>query len=74
MFSVKFTLYDYYIISYNYDREHFGYSILVGEDTIPLQSNIEWDDNCDFTTYWKEIDRVIRLRIPDKYLEEYGWL
>lgn len=74
MFSVKFTLYDYYIISYNYDRGHFGCSILVGEDTIPLQSNIEWDDNCDFTTYWKEIDRVVRLRIPDKYLEEYGWL
>lgn len=74
MFSVKFTLYDYYIIVYNYDRGHFGCNILFGEDTVPLQSNMEWDDDCDFMAYWKEIDRLIRLRIPDKYLKEYGWL
>ena len=74
MFSIKFTLYNYYIITYNYDRGHFVCSILYGEDTVPLQSNIEWDDECNYEIYWKEIDKLVRLRIPDKYLEKYGWL
>lgn len=74
MFSIKFTLYNYYIIAYNYDRGHFGCSILFGEDTVSLQSNIEWDDECNYEIYWKEIDKLVRLRIPDKYLKEYGWL
>ena len=41
---------------------------------MPLQSNIEWDDECNYEIYWKEIDKLVRLRIPDKYLEKYGWL
>ena len=72
--SIKFTLYNYYIIVYNYDRGHFGCSIIFGDDTFPLQSNVEWDDECNYASYWKEIDRLVRLRIPDKYLKEYGWL
>lgn len=74
MFSIKFTLYNYYIIVYNYDRGHFGCSIIFGDDTVTLQSNVEWDDECNYASYWKEIDRLVRLRIPDKYLKEYGWL
>ena len=55
MFSIKFTLYNYYIIVYNYDRGHFGCSIIFGDDTVPLQSNVEWDDECNYASYWKEI-------------------
>lgn len=74
MFSIRFTLYNYYIIVCNYDRGRFGCSILFGEDAISLQNNIEWDDDCDYVIYWREIDKLVRLRIPDKYLAEYGWL
>lgn len=41
---------------------------------IAIPTNIEWDDDCDFAFFLKEIDEQIRLRIPDKYLKAYGWL
>ena len=74
MFSIKFKIYDYFVIIYNYDRGHFGCGIVFGEDSIMLPSNVEWDDGCDFEAFWKEIDEQIRLRIPDKYLQARGWL
>ena len=73
MFSIKFAIYNYYIIVFNYERGHFVSSIIFGEDAISIESNIEWDDNCDIHEYWDSIDKQIRLRIPDKFLEANGW-
>ena len=74
MFSIKCTVYNYFVLVFNYDRGHFGCNIVYGNDAIALSNNIEWDDDCDFTIFWKEIDEQIRLRIPDKYLQAHGWL
>lgn len=74
MFSIKFTLYGYFVIRFNYDRGHFGCSIVFGEDSVMLPSNIQWDDNCDLNVFWDKIDEQVRLRIPDKYLEYNKWL
>ena len=74
MFSIKFKMYNYFILICNYDRGHFGCSIVYGEDSIALPSKVEWDDFCDFQEFWKEIDEQVRLRIPDKYLQAHGWL
>ena len=35
---------------------------------------IESGNDCDFAAFWKNVDEQIRLRIPDKYLQAYGWL
>lgn len=74
MFSIKCTIYNYFVLVFNYDRGHFGCNIVCGNDAIALTNTIEWDDGCDFTVFWKEIDEQVRLRIPDKYLQAYGWL
>lgn len=74
MFSIKCTIYNYFVLLFNYDRGHFGCNIMCGNDAIAIPTNIEWDDDCDFAFFLKEIDEQIRLRIPDKYLKAYGWL
>lgn len=72
-FSVKFALYNYYVLRFNYDRGHFGCCIIFGEYSISVSSTMEWAQKSDFNEYWKEIDKQVRLRIPDKFLEANGW-
>ena len=74
MFSIKFDAYNYFVIRCNYDRGHFGCTIVSGDYAITLPCKIEWDDNCDYNAFWDEIDKQIRLRIPDKFLMSNGWL
>ena len=74
MFSIKCTIYNYFVLVFNYDRGNFGCNIVCGDDAIALPNDIEWDNDCDFAAFWKNVDEQIRLRIPDKYLQAYGWL
>ncbi len=73
MFSVKFCAYKFYTIVLNCERGHFGCSISNGNDAISLDNRIEWDDSCDLGEFWADIDKQIRLRIPDKFLEANSW-
>lgn len=73
MFSIKFCAYKFYIVILNYDRGHFGCSISNGNDAVSLDSSKEWDDNCDLGEFWADIDKQLKLRIPDKFLEANGW-
>lgn len=73
MFSLKFCAYKFYIIVLNYDRGHFGCSISNGTDAISLESNKQWDDNSDLEEFWSDIDKQLKLRIPDKFLEANSW-
>lgn len=68
------NIYNYFVLVFNYDRGHFGCNIVCGDDAIALPNDIEWDNDCDFAAFWKNVDEQIRLRIPDKYLQAYGWL
>ena len=74
MSSIKCTIYNYFVLVFNYDRGHFGCNIVCGDDAIALPNDREWDNDCDFAAFWKNVDEQIRLRIPDKYLQAYGWL
>ena len=73
-YDIKCTIYNYFVLVFNYDRGHFGCNIVCGDDAIALPNDIEWDNDCDFAAFWKNVDEQIRLRIPDKYLQAYGWL
>ena len=72
-FYIEYVLYNYFCMRFNYDRGHFGSCIVNGENAISIQTEIEWDDECDYIKYWKAVKDDIRLRIPDKYLEKHGW-
>lgn len=33
MFNIKFIVYNYFVLQFNYDRGHFGCNIVFGEDS-----------------------------------------
>lgn len=70
-FHITFILYNYFPISFIYDMGHFCSYINYGTSKIPIKSDIEWNDNCDFKEYWRKIDKDIQLRIQTKYLSKY---
>jgi hypothetical protein len=73
MFSMQFTLYNYFNIILNYNRGAFGCSIINGDVGISLENSQEWYDKADFDVFLKELEQQIELRIPDKFLEFNGW-
>ncbi|SDZ50599.1 hypothetical protein SAMN05421736_11532 [Evansella caseinilytica] len=73
MFQIEFVMYKYFNIVLNYDRGRFGCSILNGNKYLPLENSQKWYDKADMNVFLKELDEQIKLRIPDKFLEFYGW-
>ena len=37
MFSIKCTIYNYFVLVFNYDRGHFGCNIVCGDDAMRYQ-------------------------------------
>ena len=72
-FSIKFVLFDFYYMRFNYDKGHFGVSIVFGERGISINTKYGWDDECTYPDYWREVSEEVKLRIPDKFLERHGW-
>ena len=70
-FHIIFVLYNYFPISFIYDRGHFCSYIDYRTSKIPIKSDTGWNDNCDFKEYWRKIDKDVQLRIPTKYLNKY---
>lgn len=72
---MEFTVYNFYNIILNYERGSFGCAIRGGNNIgIALPNSQKWYEQADLDVFVKELDKEIRLRIPDKYLEHYGWL
>ena len=72
-FSVEFTAYDYFPIRLNYERGRFGCCILYGERTVALSNSQQWWEEADFAVFFKELERELKLRIPDKFLKAHHW-
>lgn len=72
-FSVEFTAYDYFPIRLNYERGRFGCCILYGERTVALSNSQQWWEEADFAVFFKELERELKLRIPDKFLKAHCW-
>ena len=73
-FSLEFNIYNFYHIFLNYDRGCFGCAISYGGKGIPLKNSQKWYEEADLNIFVAELDKEIRLRIPNKFLEYYGWL
>ncbi|MEO5534187.1 MAG: hypothetical protein ABIR17_03550 [Pseudolysinimonas sp.] len=70
-FSVRFEVYGYFPIVFNYDRGFFGFAIAFGEVGVSVLGSLEGGSLDDLPALLEEFDRRIRLRIPDKYLDAY---
>lgn len=73
MFRIRFSIYNYFNIMLNYDRGRFGCSIIQGEVGISLENSQKWYDKADMNIFLEELEQQIELRIPNKFLEYYGW-
>ena len=73
MFSIRFNMYKYYNVILNYDRGAFGCAIINGDLGIDLENSQEWYDKADMNIFCQELEKQLELRIPDKFLEHYGW-
>jgi len=73
MFTISFTLYNYYNLALKYDRGKIEFVILDKYDGISLKISQTWLDEADLNVLCKELDEMVRLRIPDKYLAYYNW-
>jgi|SRR5690625_1140465 len=73
MFNMQFTMYNYFNILLNYDRGAFGCVIINGNYGIGIDSSQKWYDTADIDIFLQELQQQIELRIPDKFLEYYGW-
>lgn len=73
MFRIEFLMYKYFYVVLEYDRGAFGCGILNGNLCVPLENSQKWYDEADMNIFLKELEQQIQLRIPDKFLEFYGW-
>ncbi len=71
-FSITFEIYDFYPMIFNYDRGFFGFAIPFGDLAVSVLSDADVPDAFnDMAALSAELDRRVRLRIPDKYLDSY---
>ncbi|WP_395638157.1 hypothetical protein [Pseudolysinimonas sp.] len=72
-FSIGFDVYDYFVMSFSYDRGFFGFGIDYGARGVSVLSDKDVTGSLDeMNSIAAELDRRLRLRIPDKYLDVYS--
>ncbi|MFF8186668.1 hypothetical protein ACF044_05350 [Microbacterium sp. NPDC016588] len=72
-FSVLFDFYAFFPMRFNFDRGAFGFSIVYGGRGVSVAPVKGWPEFTDLALIAAELDREIRLRIPEKFLEDRGW-
>ncbi|BAJ74804.1 hypothetical protein MTES_1840 [Microbacterium testaceum StLB037] len=72
-FSVLFDIYAFFPLRFNFDRGAFGFSIDYGERGISVEPVTGWPEFTDLSLVATELDREIRMRIPERFLEDRGW-
>ncbi|WP_371203771.1 hypothetical protein [Microbacterium sp. BWT-B31] len=71
--AYRFVLYDFSPIVFTYDRGAFGFGEDHGNVVLPVLTSTESAPGLDdLTRLMTELDRRVRLRIPDKYLADRG--
>ena len=43
------------------------------ERTVALSNSQQWWEEADFDVFFKELERELKLRIPDKFLKAHRW-
>ncbi|QUH28887.1 hypothetical protein [Vallitalea guaymasensis] len=74
-FKIKFIVYDYFVVLFNYELDIIGFSIELGSGKyVSLSQEKHCYSNTDMATFINEIKEELELRIPDKYLIARGWM
>jgi len=71
-FSITFEIYDFYPLIFAYDRGFYGFAIDYGTRGITVLRDGDVPGGIDaMPAVAAELDRRVRVRIPDKYLDVY---
>ncbi|WP_017472972.1 hypothetical protein [Amphibacillus jilinensis] len=73
IFNITFDAYHYHIVNFSYNRGSIGCGLSQGKYDIELKTSQEWYDKADMDVFCKELQEQLELRIPNKFLEHYGW-
>ncbi|MDG5471458.1 hypothetical protein P6709_06840 [Jeotgalibacillus sp. ET6] len=73
MFNITFDAYDYFFVTFSYNRGSIGCSITQGKYGLVLKNSQKWYDSADMDVFCEELKMQLELRIPDKFLEYNGW-
>jgi hypothetical protein len=70
--SMRFTIYDYFPLIFNFDRGAFGFAIDFGHTGVSIHTSSERSAPIeDLAAVAAELDDAVRLRIPDKFLDAH---
>lgn len=70
--TVRFVMYNYLAVTFTYDQGVFGFGVEQPSISLGLLSSRELRlPLSEMEAIVAELDRRVRLRIPDKYLEWY---
>lgn len=73
MFNITLEAYNYFYLTFSYNRGSIGCSVVQGKFGIDLENSQQWYDKVDMNMFLKELQQQLELRIPDKFLEYNGW-
>lgn len=74
LFTVDFKAYNYFPVTFLYDKGGIGFSIHYGKYVIPLENSQQWWDQADISVMLADLEKELVSRILDKYLKIHGWL
>lgn len=73
-FDIFLVMYDFFGISFHYDKNSIYFSIINGNYNIILpNSQKQWDPE-KVNILLKALQQELELRIPDKFLKAHGWI
>src|SRR5699024_11754723 len=65
MFTIQFTLYNYFNIFFNYNRDAFGCSIVQGDIEIKIKNRQKWNDKDDMNVFKQALQQQLKRRSLD---------
>ncbi|WP_239256413.1 hypothetical protein [Listeria ilorinensis] len=75
MFNITFVMYDYFIVTFSYNRGAIGCSLIQSQYSIDLDNSQKWyeEADSDLTGFFQGLQQEIEMRIPDKFLAYKGF-
>src|SRR5699024_3112692 len=73
MFNITLEAYNYFYITFSYNRGRIGCSVVQGKFGIYLEKRQKWYDKVDMNMILNELQQPVKSRITDKFLKYNGW-
>lgn len=73
-FTIEFIAYEFYWVGVGYEKGRVTPYIVEGTHIIKMNNLADWWEEIRLDSWTDKLAEEIKLRIPDKYLKEKGWI